>query len=191
MKAKIVIWLLCAGFLVTAVFGARQWVRGQRAQAEARALDQIGQWSPIAQSTARLMLAQHGPPQEMSLFELRWYGAWPWKSILVRDEPQAPLEQAIDFHVPSDKVDAMKSFRHGPLVYPDENELVARSDREGLNLLSLNLAHDIASGKKSPEDADTFFIRAVQLAAAGKSSPYMDRLLFDVPAVSAPFNPYP
>jgi hypothetical protein len=68
---------------------------------------------------------------------------------------------------------------------------VARSHSEALNRLSLNLADDVAAGRRSPQDADRFFLRTVRLRAAGKSSPYLDQLLFEaaVPSDRAPHLP--
>jgi hypothetical protein len=60
-------------------------------------------------------------------------------------------------------------------------ELAARSDREALNFLSLNLGMDILTGERTPEEASQYFYKAIELHYAGKSVPYMDKLLFDTP----------
>jgi hypothetical protein len=125
----------------------------------------------------------------MSSLRLQWNGVWPWKNIVVQNLPQPPLQQIVTYRIPADKIGALRKFIHGPLVYPDENELVARDDSEDINRLSLNLADDIAAGRRSPEDAEQFFLRTVRLRAAGKSSPYTERLLFEEPPV--PVRPYP
>ena len=114
------------------------------------------------------------------MHRLQWNDMGPWRRIIIQDQ-QPPLQQIVTYHVSAEKIDALKKFVHGPLVFPDENELVARSDSEEINRLSLNLANDIATGRRSPEQADRFFLRTVALHAAGKSTLYMDRLLFDRP----------
>jgi hypothetical protein len=58
--------------------------------------------------------------------------------------------------------------------------LSARSDSEQANTLALNLADEIARGKRDVESARLFMTETLRKAAAGKSSPYMDGLLFSV-----------
>ena len=65
--------------------------------------------------------------------------------------------------------------------------MAARSDSEALNFLSLNLGMDILNGQTTPEAASQYFYKAIDLHYAGKSVPYMERLLFDVP----PLQPLP
>jgi hypothetical protein len=181
MKKKLAAAALAAGILTALVYGSRLWVAGQRAQAAARALEQTAQWSQAARMAAGLMVERYGPPQEASPYRLRWDGPWPWKRIVVRNEPQSPLEQVVRYYVPPGRLAALDRFSHGLSVDAEEGTLAACGAHESFNLLRLNLANDIATGKISPEDADRSFARMVQLYDAGKSSPYMERLLFDVP----------
>jgi hypothetical protein len=178
MKSRSTIVVFVSALLVAAAYGGRSWLARRAAQAAARALAQAAQWTPSAQRAARVMIERYGPPQEASSFELRWNGPLPWKRIVIQDEPQAPLEQVVEYDVPANKLAALDRFPHGLRVYPAEGALGARSDREDRNLLSLNLAVEIASGKTTPEDANRFFVRTLRLHEAGKSSPYMERLLF-------------
>jgi hypothetical protein len=182
MKTKIAILIMVGGSLSLGVYGVQQWVSIQRTQGDAESAEQIYSWSSAAKLTANLMIARYGPPQEMSMFRLQWNDVRPWKRIIIQDEP-SPLQQIVTYHVPTNKVEAVRRFVHGPMVFPDEGELVATSGSEAINRLSLNLADDIATGRRSPEEADRFFLRTVQLHAAGKSSLYMDQLFFKVPTV--------
>jgi len=190
MKIYLIVVMLCAGVLVMAGYKAWQWVDDRQAQEETSALDLTADWTPAAQFAARLMISRYGPPQEMSPIEFNWHNHWPWKSITVRNDPKAPLKESVVYEVPPDKLSALQRFQHGPLVFPKNSELVASSDREMLNRLSLNLAHDIATGKRTPQEADRFFIRTVRLSESGKSSPYLERLLFPVPAQTPHTYPY-
>ena len=58
------------------------------------------------------------------------------------------------------------------------SELSSRSESEAMNFLVLNLAHEIVSGKRSAMEARQFAAKTVRLSAAGKSSRYLERLLF-------------
>jgi hypothetical protein len=109
---------------------------------------------------------------------LRWNGPSPWKRIVIQNEPQSPLEEVVTFSVSAKKLAALARFPHGLRFYPSEGALGARGKRESFNLLSLNLANEIATGKITPEEANRYFVKTIRLNEAGKSSPYMERLLF-------------
>ena len=57
-------------------------------------------------------------------------------------------------------------------------ELSARSDREEVNHLRLNLGNDIAVRRMTPEQARILYARILQFEAAGKSSTYLEVLHF-------------
>jgi hypothetical protein len=191
MLSKFAASVLVAVLLVSAVMGIQQWTVVRRAHAAARAMAQATRWFPAAQNAAELMIERYGPPQEISAFEMRWHGPSPWKRIVVQNEPQAPLEDVVTYDFPASKLADLNRFPHGVRVYPLEGALAARSDSEAVNLLSLNLAGNIAAGETTPEDANRFFVRTLRLREAGKSSPYMERLLFRTRTESYPAYPMP
>ena len=191
MKTKSSVALFLAVLVVAVVWGERYWAARRTAQASASALAQAARWTPAAQRAASVMIEQYGPPQGISSFELRWNGPSPWKRIVIQDEPQSPLEQVVNYVVPADKLAALNRFPHNLRIYPAEGAVGARSDREDLNLLSLNLADDIATGRTAPEDANRIFARIVRLHEAGKSSPYMERLLLKSRVAPDPDFPLP
>ncbi len=135
-------------------------------------------WPRLAQLTARTMIEKYGLPQEQSATELRWTGADPWKTIVVTPDAASPLEQTVAYAVPADKEDALRNFQHGLSLDDDAGTLTARGDSEAVNVLTLNLAHDVASGSMTPAQAERFFKKARRLEQAGKSSPETERLLF-------------
>jgi hypothetical protein len=47
-----------------------------------------------------------------------------------------------------------------------------------VNFLALNIADEIIRGRRDVRGAIAFYRRTLDLAAAGKTSPYMTRLLF-------------
>ena len=189
MKKTIAIGVLTAGLLAGGIYGSLQWAAVARQEGVDRALTETAHWAPAARLSARRMVERYGPPDQVSPFRLRWDEPWPWKRIVVQDEPRAPLEQVLAYPVPPDKAEALRRFPHGLRVYADEGALGARSDSEDLNRLSLNLAADIVSGRTTPEAANSFYVRTTRLRAAGKSSLTLQRLL--VPLRVAPDNGYP
>jgi len=145
------------------------------------ALKMSSRWPENARLAARLMMDEYGPPQRASSDRLDWEARWPWKRISVdARQPSRPLEQVVDYYVPDSKLAELMRFSHGLAVYSDRGELAARSDSEELNCLSLNLADDILTGKKTLAEAARFYDRTLALSAAGKSSPYLRRLRFEV-----------
>jgi hypothetical protein len=123
------------------------------------------------------MIEKYGRPQVITANELRWSAVDPWQRIVVHRDRVSPLEQAVTYGVPKNKVADVRKFRHGVKVVPDEGIVSARSNSETANYLALNLAADIARGKRTPAQADRFFTRTIRLSEAGKSSPYTERLL--------------
>lgn len=186
MNTRIAVAISAAILIVAAVYGGRQLVDGRRARVSARAMAQTDGWAPAARAAVQEMIERYGPPQKISSFELRWEGPSPWKRIVIQNEPQSPLEEVAAHPFPEDKAFALERFPHGLRVYPEEGALGARNRTEALNFLSLNLADDIATGRTTPEDANDIFVRTVRLQESGKSSPYMERLLFKTPGQALP-----
>jgi hypothetical protein len=56
----------------------------------------------------------------------------------------------------------------------------ARCDKEAMNYLALNLAHDIFTGKRNVENAREFYAETAVEFMAGKSSEYTEKLTFNV-----------
>lgn len=64
------------------------------------------------------------------------------------------------------------------LVERTKGELPARCGGEAGNFLAINLARDIATGKRSVENARSFYEQAVAEAAAGQTPKQMQGLMF-------------
>jgi hypothetical protein len=174
-----------------AVYGARLWVQDERRTAGDRALRATAAWPEGAALAARLMVEQYGPPQWSSAGQLEWSSAAPWKRIVVRGRGQGFLEQAVGYRVPHEKLAALLEFGRG--LRPDlaRGELAAFGESEESNLLRLNLADDIAQGRMSAEQAGRAHEDTLRKAYAGKSSPYLERLLFATTLPPEPEPPLP
>ncbi len=154
--------------------GAQAWNR----EAE-RARAVTADWPDIAQSTARYMIDRQGPPDWISGDRLVWLRREPWKRVIVSRYPNfSPLEHVVRYRVAERMLPAVSAFNHGIRVDRGLGELSARSDRESLNCLSLNLAWEVAEGRRTTEEARDFFLRTATLGASGKSSPYLEGLIF-------------
>lgn len=176
MAGSAVFLVLVGGLLL-----AGKLSRGYEA-AKGRAYAQAALWPDAARQQAQIMLERYGPPERLSPQSMEWDERWPWKSVSVSaDSPLSPLTQSVVCHIPEGKPAELARFPHGLMVDEERGEMAARSDREALNFLSLNLGMDILAGRRSPEEASRHFTRAVDLFYAGKSVPEAEKLLFDVP----------
>jgi len=167
------------------------------AQAELEALespqgptwaDRIASWPEASQNAAREMGQKYGSPDEATDTHLVWHERGPWKrSILSRDpvahdwpEPHLDvLEQVIDFRVDPARIDDLARFDGSVMVERTKGELSARCGGERANFLAINLARDIATGKRSVEEARAFYEEAMAGSANAEKAEYMAQLMFD------------
>jgi hypothetical protein len=147
----------------------------------------IENWPDKPRAIAKLMTEKYGPPNESTPTMLVWRGNGPWiRTVVYRDETDHLfpvkhtdfLEQTVAYKVPVDKIGELAKFDGSILVDRTKGELSARCDKETNNTLALNLAVEIANGKRSAASAREFMTKAVQASANGKSSPYFDALRF-------------
>ncbi len=147
----------------------------------------IKKWPVEARTTARAMIDKYGEPSRFSAGSLVWFNNGPWlKTVVYRSawphlfgrRDSDYLEQTIAYQVPDRKVNDLKRFDARIKVGEDGGQLSARSGSEAMNFLTLNLADEIVTGARSVEDSRDFDSKTARLSKAGKSSPYMEGLLF-------------
>jgi hypothetical protein len=150
----------------------------------------IAGWPESPQRGARQMLEQYGPPNEATNTKLFWYNKGPWKRIRVTSDVlthnfPAPhsdfLTQWIDYRVPPEKCDEVARYDGSCLVDRTAGEVGARCDSEGANTITLNLMHEIVTGKRTVEEARAVYAENVAGHTVGRPAPYAERLLFAVP----------
>jgi hypothetical protein len=134
-----------------------------------------------------MMIQKYGQPDEITPMRLVWHDNGPWKRTIVTKEEtdhafpmphKDVLEQVIDYRVSTDKVDDLAAYDGSVIVERTKGELSARCDKEEANFLALNLANDIATGKKSVEEARAQYARTIQDLMAGKKERYVQGLQF-------------
>lgn len=153
--------------------------------------DIIHAWGNVAKKAAENMMRKYGLPNEGMPSRLIWYGNGPWKrTIVYRDEiPHnfpAPhvdvLEQVINYQVPVEKVSDLAAFDGSVIVERTKGEVAARCDLEAANILSLNLMHEIVSGKRTVADARDQYAEVIMAYLMDREAPYAEKLLFNLPA---------
>jgi hypothetical protein len=99
------------------------------------------------------------------------------------------LEHTISYQVPLDKVNDVLALDGSMKIYRVGGELSARCDLESNNILTLNLAADVASGKKTVDEARKAFGDIVMQRTLGKNPSYALALQFQPPKSMAAADP--
>ncbi len=151
-------------------------------------IDQIiASWAARPRLGALQMLEKYGEPQEASGMALVWHEAGPFKRITVmnletpHDFPLPHvdfMEHTISYNVPEAKLRDLLVFDGSSTINRTTGEVSARCDLEGHNVLTLNLNHDIVTGKKSVAEARKAFGDIVQQEMMGERPAYIEKLQF-------------
>jgi hypothetical protein len=147
----------------------------------------IAGWPATSREMAHNIIDKYGQPDEATPSMLIWYDNSPWKrTIVYRDGvkhnfPIAHLdiiEQVVNHEIPMECACEVAAFNGSVILYPTRGEISSCADSEAANILALNLAHDIIQDKKNFEQARFYYTRNIIEYQRGKSTPYMERLLF-------------
>ncbi len=147
----------------------------------------ISSWPAKTQEVATAVMAKYGAPNEITATMLVWHNNGPWKRTVIHKEPVQHnfpmphldlLEQFINYQVPEEQFDDLARYDGSVVVAKTVGEMSARCDKEGANFLAINLANDIAMGKKNVEEARSYYARAIKEMMQGKMDPYLEKLQF-------------
>lgn len=147
-------------------------------------------WPEKPRELAEQMMNQYGPPAEVTTERLYWHDAGEWKRIQVyRDgtphnfpkQHEDHLRQTIDYPIDADVAGALIEFDGSNVLYRTRGELAADCHKESMNLLTINLTHDIVTGEKSVDEARRAFAETAIKAEMGLEPPYTREFQFDVP----------
>ena len=150
----------------------------------------VAAWPATPRTVAGQMIARYGLPHEATPSRLIWFANGPWKrTIVYRDEvphnfpkPHTDLlEQFIDYRVPPEKFADLAAFDGSVVPERTKGELSARCDLEEMNVLALNLAHDIVTGRRTVEDARQVYAETAMAFMMQRPAPYTEGLQFAVP----------
>lgn len=139
----------------------------------------IKRWPARPRAAATLLLEKYGRPDQFDENSLAWFGNGEWKRTIVRRRTKDFLEQTVGYLAPQDMLPELKSFHPKLETSPVAGEMTFASESEETNRLALNLADEVATGKRAPAEARAAYLKTSRLALSGKSSPYLDRLQFE------------
>ena len=147
-------------------------------------------WPAASANAAREMIGRYGPPNEAVPSRMIWYDNGPWKrTIAYRDEiphnfPQPHsdvLEQVVAYRVPLEKVAELLRFDGSLVIERTAGEVAARCDMEAANVASLNLMHDIVTGRLTADEARREMAEIASAYVLNRPAPYTEGLRFEQP----------
>lgn len=189
--------ILAAGYAATAQSSLLQ----AQGNAAPRAEQAIASWKATPQEVAKKMIAKYGQPQEVTANRLIWHNNGPWKfTELVNEEiphdfpvpHKDMLYQSINYEIKPDTADELLEYDGSVILERTKGEIAARCDKEEANFLALNLAHDVATGKKTPDEARRFYADTIMaMMKENKMGDYLKGFQFKVPATNQGFSDKP
>ncbi|MFC0677159.1 hypothetical protein ACFFGH_04725 [Lysobacter korlensis] len=144
-------------------------------------------WPEPSRKAIQAMSEKYGPPAAVTADMVLWNEAGPWKRTAVYREAvphQFPmphmdvLQQWTDYKAPPSKYDELAMFDGSVVLARTAGEISARCDKEPANILALNLADEVASGKRSVEEARKMYGEQIKALMEGKPAPYTEKLMF-------------
>lgn len=176
-------------FAIAVIVGATQ--QSSPAASPLKAEQVIASWKAKPAEVARTMMKKYGQPQEVTANRLVWQRNGPWKfTELVNEEiphsfpmPHTDmLYQSIAYRIEPEKADELIQYDGSVILERTKGEIAARCDKEEANFLAINLAHEIATGKRSVDDARRFYAESIQsMMKTGKPNEYLQGFRFTPP----------
>ncbi len=151
----------------------------------------VATWPDASKKAVMATMDKYGEPSGVTPMMIIWENSGPYKRTIAYKEPVQHdfpmphpdvLETFINYEVPEDMVDELAMYDGSVILERTKGEMSARCDQEPLNILALNLAHEIATGKRSVEEARKFYGEQAMAFKNKQSAPYTQRLMFTPPA---------
>jgi hypothetical protein len=155
----------------------------------------IASWSNAQKEAATTVIGKYGQPDLVGDRMLVWYNKGPYVTIALNRDAQPHdfpmphtdfLTQTVKYALPLDKLDELAQYDGSVWFHRTRGELSAQCDKEEMNNLALNLASDVATGKRSVADARAFYATtAMEFKQGNRSSPYVTGLIFPTNSATA------
>jgi hypothetical protein len=135
-------------------------------------------WPANTKEASNLLISKFGVPDEVTNSTLVWKDRGVWKkTVLMRDGiphdfpmPHTDyLMQTINYKVPVEKYDDLAQYDGSVIVDRTNGTLSARCDKEEMNFLALNLAHDIITGRKTVDEARDNYAKTAMRFKEGRT----------------------
>lgn len=190
MKRSLVLGVATALAVVAGAAAQSKAPDSKAAGSQHKADQVIAGWKATPQDVAKKMIAKYGEPQEVTAHRLIWHNNGPWKySELVNEEivhefpvpHKDVLRQVINYKVDAGKADEILEYDGSVILERTKGEISARCDKEEANFLALNLADDVAKGRRSVDDARKFYAESMMaMMKENKKNDYLQGFKFQV-----------
>jgi len=136
-------------------------------------------WKAKPKSAAEKMIAKYGQPNEATTTRLVWFNSGPWKFTILTNEMiphnfpmkhQDMLRQGISYKVADRKFNDVLNFDGSIIIDRTPGEISARCDKEEMNFLAVNLANDVATGKRTVKQARDFYAKTAMAVMMMKTN---------------------
>lgn len=151
-------------------------------------------WPESSRKAIKHMTDTYGAPATVGAGMAIWGETGPWKRTVVfnrevpHDFPMAHvdvMQQWVNYQAPADMYDDLGRYDGSVVMERTSGEMSARCDKEAANFLAVNLAHDIATGKRTVDAARMEYGKQIKGLMAGEKSPYTGGVMFTQPAANA------
>ena len=149
--------------------------------------ERIKGWPTETREAAEAIISRYGWPHKATRGYLHWdlNAPWRWTTVFangsVHEFPGRHIDvvkQAVGFRVPEDKIGLISKFSRSLRYDSAAEELVAFCGNEKMNLVWLNLAHDIIRGAKTVEEAQEAAGKMLHCISIGWPDNYAAEFLF-------------
>ncbi len=164
----------------------------------------LNHYLPKPKEVAMKMVEKYGAPNEATPTRMVWFNNGPWKFTILTNEEiphHFPMEhvdllrQGIDYKVPANKFNDVAHYDGSIVIDRTPGEISARCDKEEMNFLAVNLANDVAMGKRSVQQARDFYAATamafMKMSLNDEQKMYTSGFAFSVPKGNTGFPDSP
>ena len=158
----------------------------------------VSDWPEPSKKAVMATMEKYGAPSGVTSSMIVWENSGPFKRTIAYREPVQHdfpmahpdvLETFINYEVPEEMADELAVYDGSVILERTKGEMSARCDQEPLNILALNLAHEIATGQKTVEEARMKYGEQAMAFKNNESAPYTERLMFTPPSDASANDP--
>jgi hypothetical protein len=144
-------------------------------------------WPESSATAAKEMIGKYGNPTETTSESLIWRNFAPFKEIIVHKAVynhrfpllhQNSLEHVVDYKAPMDKIDDVWRYNGSIVLDRTKGEMSSFADNEAMNVLGLNLAHNVLTGRMGADAARVTFGKETLNYMNGNKTAYTQVLNF-------------
>jgi hypothetical protein len=136
----------------------------------------VAGWPAASRTEALLLAKKYGAPKETEAGRIAWVDASPWKTTVVLEDGPT-VEQTLAHRFAPEEAERLASFEHVK-VDAEAGTVVVRHASEARNFAAVNLAHEVATGRRTLPQAEARWAAIEKDLANGKTPPEAQRLAF-------------